>query len=114
MLTLTPLHRAILNALDTCEHGAGDTELCAQFQPPINHEALLQAISDLCGEELIDARFRDDLQDCAASEDPIIYSLSETGATALWAMMRFEYVALPRHIHFADRAAMREYLRSAA
>lgn len=115
MISLTPLHRAILDALDTREHGAGDTELCEQLSRAAHDDEFLHAVVELIDENLIDARFRDDLKDCAVSEDPIIYSLSETGADALWALLRAEAGAtLPRPVHFTNRAAMREYSRRAA
>lgn len=115
MITITALHRAILDALDKAEHGAGDTEICEALGRPVGDDAVLHALVELMTDELVDARFADDLRDCAITADPIIYALSDTGAEALWALMRADAAAtLPRPVHFTNRAAMREYLRSAA
>lgn len=128
MLTLTSLHRAILNVLDTCEHGAGETEISKYVWCSHNgftdQEALLQAIVELCNDDLITARLRDDQADCGVSADPIIYSLSETGADALWALLRADAIApaindlhplaVWRPVRFENRREMRSYLRSAA
>ena len=134
---ITPLGRAILEVLDTKEHGTGDTEILGELlfgdtsikvTDKFDRESVVQMLVYLLDAELISARFREQPRDMACTADPIIYSITEAGCEALWALMRADTTRvvqrwaeephkehlLPHPVHFESRAAMREYLRGAA
>ena len=129
---ITPLGRAILEVLDTHEHGVVDTEIgCSvsnQCGKIYSQDELRAKIIDLQFAELISVRFPEAPLDRGFSVDTMIYSITEAGCEALWALMRADTVCavkrwaeephkehlLPHPVHFESRAAMREYLRGAA
>lgn len=117
MDTITPLMREVLDSLDTCERGAGDTEIgaavyrrCGSFY---NHEELLSTLVDMLDADLIAARLNEWPQDASISADPIIYDLTDSGCDALWALQKAERAPVYVHpVAFAGHQALVEFMRS--
>ena len=109
---ITSLGRAILEALDTCEHGTGDTDVVVELYGPLRERTditdVRREIIKLLDAELISARFRENPRDMACTADPIIYSITDAGCAALWALQKAEQATTP--VRFESRAAMREYM----
>jgi hypothetical protein len=119
MNAVTPLARAVLDALDTCERGAGDTEIMGEllFGDVETHwvdrdeltETLLAMID--CG--LILSRFAEWPVDHAITADPILYEITEAGCAARWALLKAERPLEYAHpVAFNSRSALTDFLRS--
>lgn len=93
MTTVTPLMRAILQVLDTCEQGAHETQLvpklCSTYEGLYHHDELMAALRALHSNGLTRQRMdhtSDDLLDRAIGL--IVYSISAIGCDALWALQK--------------------------
>lgn len=119
MTTITPLIRAVLDALDTCERGAGDTEIgkavwnrCGYFY---SHDELLEALLQMIDLGLIEARFADWPLDAGVSADPIIYEITEAGCDVRWALLKAERAPLyARPVSFNSREAFVNFCQQRA
>lgn len=128
MLTITKLHRAVLEALDVMERGGGDTEVLGELlfsdtcllpheiaAASVTRETVCTALYELLLDGLVEARLKEWPLDANVSIDPIIYSITDAGCEALWALMRAEAMHVPaadsyaRPVVFETRTAMVDY-----
>ncbi len=121
MNSITRLMRAVLDVLDTAEHGASPQEIDGVtyrgigFLAPYDYADLLQALIDLLEDDLI-----------SVTADPIIYEITNAGCDALWALQKAEQLPAPesvrnvgderwRYAHpvsFNSRQSLADFLRS--
>lgn len=121
MNAITPLARAVLDVLDTCERGAGDTEIYADLEfvgdcePWYDHDELLHTLLQMIDAGLIISRFADVPFDMGVSADPILYEITEAGCDARWALQKAERAhAFARPVYFPTREEFINFCRGAA
>lgn len=130
MNAITPLARAVLDVLDTCERGTGDTEIMGELlfgdgeTHWVDRDELAQTLIEMIDCGLIASRFTEWPLDHAITADPILYEITEAGCAARWALLKAETLVADavRHpvlvgqypVHFESRAAMRAYMSGAA
>ena len=130
MNAITPLARAVLDALDTSERGAGDSELFvdtwSRREDACDHDALLHTLAQMIDHGLIEARLADWPSDASVSADPIIYEITEAGCETRWALQKAETLQRepvrnfddegwrqPRPVCFESREAFIDFCRGA-
>jgi hypothetical protein len=119
MNAITPLARAVLDVLDTCERGAGDTEIFGELllggveTRCFDRDELVHTLVQMLDCGLIEARFADWPTDASVSADPIIYEITEAGCAARWALLKAERPHEYAHpVAFNSRSALTDFLRS--
>lgn len=117
--TITPLMRAVLDVLDTCECGAGDTELHTELLFGkgetlwVDRDELLVTLLQMIDLGLIEARFADWPLDTGVSADPILYEITDAGCDARWALQKAERAPVyVRAVSFNTRQSLTDFLRS--
>ena len=118
MNAITPLARAVLDALDTCERGAGDTEIYADLEFVgdcdlwYDHDELLQTLVQMIDAGLIVARIADWPLDMGVTADPILYEITDAGCAARWALLKAERAhAFARPVYFPTRDELVAFCR---
>lgn len=133
MNTITPLMRAILEALDVADDGLTDNEVRAKIDASVSNDDLALALYEL----FYDLELTKQLFLIAEDEfeAETLHEITGAGCDALWALQKAEAQArsrlrdydasipmrdgdvLPRvgapAVHFESRAAMRAYLSGA-